>query len=115
MQRDIATIIGVIVLVILFLSLLGGGMMMTTMMPWMMGWSGFGFSPLWWLPMLLFWALIIGGIALLVAWLFRQGRPIEAGPGPGVERALDILKERYARGEITREQYEQMRHDLEGK
>ncbi|MHB1005000.1 MAG: SHOCT domain-containing protein [Chloroflexota bacterium] len=37
-----------------------------------------------------------------------------AGPSGGLSegRALEILKERYARGEITRDEYEQMRRDL---
>ena len=63
--------------------------------------------------MLLFWALIIGGIVLLVVWLVRQGRPAGVGSGPGEGRALEILRERYARGEITRQEYEEMRRDLE--
>lgn len=33
--------------------------------------------------------------------------------GRSGESPLDILKRRYARGQITREQFEQMRHDIE--
>lgn len=94
-------------LVIILLVLLGGSMMG----PGMMGWGGFGFSPLWPILMLLFWALIIGGIVMLLIWMFRQTQP--TGPGPTGNRPLDILRERYARGEITREQYQDMRRDLE--
>jgi putative membrane protein len=54
--------------------------------------------------MILFWVLIALGIVALVKWLFSAG-------GSG-KSALDILKERYAKGEIDREQYEQMRRDL---
>lgn len=107
--RDVAIIVGAIVLVVLLLALLGGGMMG----PGMMGWGGFGFNPLWWVLMLLFWVLIIGGIVVLLIWLFRQAQPAGIGPGRAVNRPLDILRERYARGEITREQYEEMRRDLE--
>ena len=39
------------------------------------------------------------------------GAPAPAAPS----RALDILKERYARGEITREQYEEMKREIEGR
>lgn len=115
--RDIAIIIGAIVLVILILGVLGGGMMGWGMTgPWM-GWGGFGFG--WWgilmvITMLLFWGLIIGGVVLLFIWLLRQGRPAEPGIGAGRSRALEILQERYAKGEITREEYEQMRRDIEG-
>ncbi len=107
--RDIAIVIGAVALVVLLLGLLGGGMMGFGMM----GWGGFGFSPLWWIFMLLFWVLIIGGIAMLLVWLFRQAPRTGAGAGPPTSRPLDILRERYARGEITREQYAEMRRDLE--
>ncbi|TAK32663.1 MAG: SHOCT domain-containing protein [Chloroflexota bacterium] len=65
--------------------------------------------------MLLFWVLIIGGIVWLVVWLIQQVRPAAAGPGASGTSALDILRERYARGEITREQYDQMRRDLDAR
>lgn len=37
----------------------------------------------------------------------------ESGRGSSGESALDILKRRYASGELTREQFEQMRRDIE--
>lgn len=49
------------------------------------------------------------GLALVVAaawWLVTNLRPT------GRDRALDILRERYARGEISREEYEAQRRDL---
>jgi putative membrane protein len=58
---------------------------------------------------MLFWVLVIAGVGLLILSFIR--RPI-TGPGPGGSRALEILKERYAMGEITREQYEEMRRDI---
>lgn len=96
----------------------------------MMGGWGWGGGYWWsWLVMLLFWALLIGGVALVVAWLFRQGYiggGHVAGSGPNKEdsaekggsaisggpSALDILKQRYARGELTQEVYEQMKRDI---
>ena len=63
--------------------------------------------------------LFFGLIALVGVWLIRgQGT---ASPAPRQperqegERRLptDILRERYARGEISREEYEQMRRDLD--
>jgi putative membrane protein len=61
--------------------------------------------------MLLFWALLIAGVIVLVRWVFGRsglgGRP-ERG-----DRAREILKERYAKGELTREQFQSMHRELE--
>jgi putative membrane protein len=74
---------------------------------WGGGWGwGMGFGGIF---MILFWALVVFGIVALAKWIFSAGNP---GGGAG-RRPLDVLKERYARGEINREQYEQMRRDLE--
>jgi putative membrane protein len=113
--RDVAVVIGALVLVILLVSLLGGLMMGWGMMgPGMMGWGALGFNPLGWILMLVFWVLIIGGVALLALWFLREATPAAAGPSAPA-RSLDILKERFARGEISREQYEEMRRVLEGR
>jgi putative membrane protein len=49
---------------------------------------------------------VILGIIVLVKWL-------TGGSAPRSEtRAIDILKERYAKGELTREQFEQMKRDI---
>lgn len=59
---------------------------------------------------LVFTLLVIGLVAYLLGWRPEVGRL--ARPEGGT--ALEILKERYARGEISREEYEQMRRDLTG-
>lgn len=84
--------------------------------PWMMGYPYYGFGGFWWMWIIMaaFWILVIGGVVWLVVWLSRQGAPAGPGPGPGPTRAIDILRERYARGEISREEYERMRRDLGG-
>lgn len=74
----------------------------------MVGWGFGGFGMIF---MLLFWALIIVGIALVVKWLVEQGRP-EGRPGSGGESALEILKKRYARGEIDKEEFDVKMRDL---
>ena len=77
----------------------------------MMGnWGGWGWGPgFGWIFMILVLALIVVGIVALAKWSASS-----AGPGRSTDkRPLDIVQERYARGEITREQYEQMRRDLE--
>jgi putative membrane protein len=59
--------------------------------------------------------LILIGLVLLIFWLIRQFTQASgAGGRSGTNRALEILQERYARGEITREEYEAMRRDLLG-
>ena len=70
------------------------------------GWGGMAFGMV---SMLLFWVLLIAAIVVVIrhAW----------GTGVSPERrqektALDILKERYARGEIEREEFEQKKRDL---
>lgn len=74
-------------------------------------WGGGGFGVFGMVLMLLFWALIVAGLVLLVKWLVEQGRS-GTGPAPGSESALDILKKRYARGEIGKEEFEAKRRDL---
>lgn len=55
--------------------------------------------------------LVIGGIGAVVWWAF--GRTASAPPPSGQSSARDILDTRYARGELTRDQYQAMRQDLE--
>jgi len=57
--------------------------------------------------MVLFWVLVISGVVYLVRWLMSQG--IAGRP----ESSLDILKKRYARGEISKQEFEDMRRDLQ--
>lgn len=111
-ERDVAAIVGVILLVVVLFVFLGGGMMgFGGMWPGMMGGNyNQGYSPWWGIVMFLFWALVIGGVAFLITRLVRQDSQTRSG---GADSPLEILKQRYARGEITREQYQQMRGDLE--
>ncbi|MDE3088739.1 MAG: SHOCT domain-containing protein [Chloroflexota bacterium] len=75
----------------------------------MMG--GFGFPMMGMgLGMLLFWVLIIGGVVWLVQALARGTG--SSSVMPQSESPLDILKRRYAKGEITKDQFEQMKRDL---
>jgi len=67
------------------------------------GWGGMGFGM--GLGMLLFWGLLIAGVVMLVR-SFSGKRDRE-------KSALDLLKDRYARGEIGREEFEQKRKDIE--
>jgi putative membrane protein len=59
---------------------------------------------------LLFWILVIIGIVVLVKWLMEKDKKAsDSGENP-----LEIIKRRYARGEIDREEFEQKKKDLLG-
>ncbi len=77
--------------------------------PGMMG----GYWFIWPFFMMLFWIVLIPGAIILIARGFAGGsRPVGPGRQGTGDRALEILRERYARGEITKEQFDQMRGDL---
>lgn len=69
---------------------------------WMGGWWGL---LVFLLVMILFWGLIIGGIALMVRFIVSGGRR-------KTPDAMEILKQRYARGEIEKAEFEEKRKDL---
>jgi len=74
----------------------------------MSGW-GMGYGFFGWLMMFLFWILIIAAVVLGVRWFIDQGKL----KGSSVEETpLDILKKRYASGEIDKEEFETMRGEL---
>ena len=54
--------------------------------------------------------LLIGVVAYVLGWRPKFN---QTGPAPTSQSPLEILKSRYARDEITREEYEQMLRDLE--
>jgi len=59
------------------------------------------------IAMAVFWALIITALVFFIRYLFRQSRLARRD-----DSALEILKIRYAKGEISREEFEQRRKDL---
>ena len=71
------------------------------------GWGGFGMG----IGMFLFWGLIIAVIVLLVRGFGSRS----AGNEPRLREktALDILGDRYARGEIDKSEFEEKRRDLQ--
>jgi putative membrane protein len=76
----------------------------------MMGWGGgWGWSWFGIVHMVLWWFLIILGIVVLAKWLFGGGGRSTEG-----DRALTILRERFARGEIDKQEFDARRRDLGG-
>jgi len=70
--------------------------------------------PMWWgvwgigmmLMMFLFWVLVVVGLIVAIRWLISKGKT------PRSDSAFDILRERYARGEINKEEFEAKKKDL---
>jgi putative membrane protein len=76
------------------------------------GYGGYGYGPL----HLIVWIVIIVAIIAFCAWMMRS----MCMPGmrrhmpPGRSSGLDVLEERYARGEINRDEYLQKKKDIGG-
>jgi len=68
----------------------------------MMGGFGMGLGVM----MLIFWIPVIIGLVLLIKYLS------EGGAKRREESALEILKKKYARGEISKEEFEEKKKDL---
>lgn len=88
----------------------GGGNPMMGYGGWggmMNGWEGFGIIG--WLTMIIFWILIILGVVALIRYLggTRQSSTDKD------KTPLDILKERYAKGDIDKKEFEEKKKDLE--
>jgi putative membrane protein len=58
------------------------------------------------LMMLVFWGLVIAGVVIGLRWLMGQG------PQRSRDEALEILRQRYARGEIDKQDFDSRRRDL---
>lgn len=76
---------------------------------------GWGPGPMGWfwpMGMILFWVLMIIVVVLLIRG-FRTSKGSVREAGPAAESALELLKKRYARGEINKEEYLEKKKDLE--
>jgi putative membrane protein len=71
---------------------------------WGMGWFGMIF-------MIVFWILVIVGLVFLIKWLIQTTGSGKIDKHTG-SRAIEILKERYARGEIDQAEFESKKKDL---
>jgi len=116
--------IWIVVAVLIGLGLLAGGFLLSRS-----GWSMFGYGPgmmdgsfgfgimngfgFGGIFTILLWVVIIGLGVWLVSRLASNANSQPPSNSVALpESALDILKKRYARGEITKEQFEEMRRDV---
>ncbi len=76
---------------------------------WDGGWHGWLFGPV---MMILLVALVVVGVVLAIRWSGGDGRGGPSG-GPPQRTPRDILNERFARGEIDKEEYEERRRILD--
>ncbi len=82
----------------------------TDMDPWMWSWSyHMGFFSM--IMMAVFWVIVIIGIIFLIRWLAASASHKGRDAG-SQDSALEILKIRYAKGEINKEEFEQKKKDL---
>jgi putative membrane protein len=75
-----------------------------SMHPMMFMWGAGGLVMM--LMMLVFWGLVIAGLIVGLRWLIGQGHTTHR------DEALEILRQRYARGEIDKQEFEARRRDL---
>ena len=73
-----------------------------------MGFENWGWGGGMWLGMVLFWVVIIGAIVLIVRSLGA-----DAAARKDNKSLLQILRERYAHGDIGKEEFEQKKRDIE--
>jgi putative membrane protein len=79
--------------------------------PGMMGW-GYGIGWFGGIISIVFWIAVIVGIFFLIRWMtmsMKQG----GRESKSEDSAIEILKKRYAQGEINKEEFEEKRRDLE--
>ena len=114
-KRNVVIGVGVAILVLFVVAVFVGAMLWGRtpygMGPGMMGGlrQPFGMHMFGgWIGMILFWVLILGGLALLVSHLVRK----DETPARKEETPLEILKRRYASGEIDHEEFERIKQSL---
>ena len=77
----------------------------------MWNWFNWGFGGFWWIMpiiMIVFWGLVIWGIVILV----RRGSRSSCCSYEHPDSAIDILKRRYASGDITKEEFEEKKRAI---
>ncbi len=70
----------------------------------------FGF--IWMIFIFIFILAIIAGIILLIIWAVKKSSSIQHSHHISANNSMSILKERYAKGEITKEEYENIKKEI---
>lgn len=79
--------------------------------PGMMG--GYGMGWFGGIFMIIFWILVIIGLVFLIKWLVQSTKQGSVKfQDNSFNKALDILNERYARGEIDKQEFEEKKKDI---
>ena len=115
MSKDvkIGLIIGGIILgVIIVLPLVFGAISGWRVGDWGMMWPGMmtGFGWMWLMPIL--WVVFLGLIIWAIVAAVRSRDESKRSDSSKADSALEMLKKRYARGEISKEEYEEKKKDL---
>jgi putative membrane protein len=71
----------------------------------MMGYGGYGG--------ILMWLILIIIAGVIIYFVFARSKRDQKSDKPARETALEILKKRYARGEITKEEFDRLKNDIE--
>jgi putative membrane protein len=69
-----------------------------------MMWGAWGFGMM--IMMILFWALIVVAVVIGIRWLVGHGKEARS------DSAMEILRQRYAHGEINKEEFDAKKRDL---
>lgn len=77
-----------------------------------MMWDSWGIGMM--IMMFFFWAAVIVAIIFFIRWLLTSGYPGRRATSEyESDSTLDILNKRYARGEMSKQEYEDMRRDMQ--
>ena len=102
-----------LLMIVPFISFLGSAIAWERSFQWNWEPSGLGAGTFFLIPifiMIAFWVAVIIGIVYFVKWVIAAGKRHET---ESEDTAIDILKKRYAKGEISKEEFERIKQDIQ--